>query len=351
MLSVLEDGSILAQVMLVRPLLRFLEDPGAAASVGYELATWMAAASFLQAVIHHQTFYVTMRGGWNLRIAVTGLLHAKLLRLSQAALHARDSASVQNLIGSDVLRFDGVMPFLHFGWCAILVFAAVVALLYRELGWEATLAGATTMVFFIALQVHFGKQFGVRRRITAKITDQRVRLTGELLSGVASVKAYAWESAFLDALKQLRRDEHRSIYVSQSMQACTLALYFAAPAISSLATFSVFVYVARRKLEVGTIYSSIALLHCMRLVIGKHLARFLSAGPEACVAIQRMEAFLLLPEVSQRQGGGGEAKDAGGGGEEKKEEFHRRASVFLESACFGRPSGDEGDMRPEGQQP
>lgn len=62
----------------------------------------MAIASLLQAIIHHQNFLISMKVGWKLRISVTGLLHKKLLKVSQEALQRQDSASVYNLIASDV---------------------------------------------------------------------------------------------------------------------------------------------------------------------------------------------------------------------------------------------------------
>lgn len=48
----------------------------------------------------------------------------------------------------------------------------VVGLLARELGWPATLAGASTMAAFVALQFYFGDKFAKRRRITAKVRSQ-----------------------------------------------------------------------------------------------------------------------------------------------------------------------------------
>jgi hypothetical protein len=52
-----------------------------------------------------------------------------------------------------------------------------------------------------------------------QITDKRVRLTSEVLSGIASVKAFAWERAFAVCISDLRNQEHASILVSQSMKA------------------------------------------------------------------------------------------------------------------------------------
>ena len=316
LLSLLEELSILLQFALIAPLLDFASSPGRPTSEGYRLAGLMAVASLAQAVLHHQNFLVNMRCGWSLRCSVTGLLHAKLLRVTSGALHGEDSSSVYNLVASDTMRFDNVMPMLHLGWAALPVSCAVVWLLCRELGWRPTAAGAGTMLAFVFLQVYFGKQFGRRRRITAKITDRRVRLTSEMLSGVASVKAYAWEEPFLARLGELRGEEHASIFRSQSMKAVTLALFFASSAVASLAAFGTYKALGK-ELRVTSIYTSVALFNLLRVEVGTRFARVAETGPECLVAIERMRRFLLLPEVALAQhlgsSGGGSGSSSGGG--------------------------------------
>ena len=71
----------------------------------------------------------------------------------------------------------------------------------------------------------------------------------------------------------------------------------------------------------------VAALSVLRLVVGKHLARFTSLAPEAGVAVGRMEAFLKCREV--RTAGGGLPLDPGD---------DDTALVRLEKASFARPA-------------
>lgn len=87
--------------MLLRPFLAFIASDQHDGN-GYILAGLMSLLSFSQAIIHHQNFLISMKVGWNLRISCTGLLHKKLLKVSQEALGKQASASVYNLIASDV---------------------------------------------------------------------------------------------------------------------------------------------------------------------------------------------------------------------------------------------------------
>lgn len=111
------------------------------------------------------------------------------------------------------------------------------------------------------------------------MTDQRVKMTSEVLTGIASVKACVWEAAFLRALGELRAAEHGSIAVSQGMKACTLALYFATPALTSLATFATYAGLGNT-LTTAKVFSSIALLNLFRNQLASHFAKLMEFGPE-----------------------------------------------------------------------
>jgi ATP-binding cassette subfamily C (CFTR/MRP) protein 4 len=50
-----------------------------------------------------------------------------------------------------------------------------------------------------------GKKYSELRLKTASKTDERVRLTNEILSGIQVVKMYTWEDLFVGFVNTLRR--------------------------------------------------------------------------------------------------------------------------------------------------
>lgn len=160
--------------------------------------------SFLQAVVHHQLYYYTMRGGFNCRNALIGLVHSKLTRLSNASLLTASSGKIVNLVSNDAARFDGFCTALHFSWTAPMDLVAVVILLYYRVGGWSTLAGVLVPVLSLPVQLWLAKRFQKQRRKTAGFTDERVRATSEIFSGISSVKAYGWEDAFSEVVWSIR---------------------------------------------------------------------------------------------------------------------------------------------------
>ena len=81
--------------------------------------------------------------------------------------------------------------------------------------------------FLLPLQMCFAKRFSVLRERTANFTDRRVKLTGELVNGIGTVKTFGWEQPYIERVGHIRTSERHSILRAQIMRAVNLAIYFA----------------------------------------------------------------------------------------------------------------------------
>ncbi|CAE8595655.1 unnamed protein product [Polarella glacialis] len=290
----LESAVRIAQPVLLQGFLRALTADKERDM--YLFASGLVLVSLAQAVIHHQFFYVTMTTGWNLRTAVTGMLHWKLLKLRSNDVGSASSVDCYNLVSNDCQRFDLALPFLHMGWSAIMDVVVVGALVVLEVGWAAMLGSFAVIVVFVMVMSSFGSLLLKQRRITAALTDERLKLTSETIGAVMSVKTYCWEGAFVDRLSAIRSREHGSIFRTQVMTAATGTMYFTLAPISSFVLFMTFVGRGER-LSLPIVYTVLSLLLTLRISVGKGFAQFVRTGPECLAAIGRMQTFLTMPEV------------------------------------------------------
>ena len=150
----------------------------------------------------------------------------------------------------------------------------------------------------MALQLHLGNLLKGLRTLTTAQTDLRVKLTAEVIGGALTIKASAWEQPFLEQVQSLRQKEEALILRSQRLKGVNRAFYFSTTTLAGLATFVVYVYGTGGTLTLGKSATVVASLQVLRLVIGKHLARFTSVAPEALVAVQRMQKVLEAPEIA-----------------------------------------------------
>lgn len=305
--AVSEAATCIVQPVLLRYMLQWVEhgcidgtaECKSSSADGALLIAAFICTSLWQAVTHHQLYMYTMRGGWNVRMACTGMIHGKLLRMGGAELLAVSSGNAINLISTDVMKFDNFFPNLHYIWAGPLECLAVVVLVWLEVGAITTLAGTVVTLLVVLIQLRFSKVlFAVRQR-TAKATDARVRAITEIFAGMMTVKAFNWETPFIDSVKQLRASEATHILLGQRIKGINLAIFFAAPALTSMITFIVF-WALDNRMEIGTIYSVMALLNALRLAIGKKFTRAMETAPEALVAIERIQSFLNVREPNRQ---------------------------------------------------
>lgn len=171
--AAIESVSCVMQPVFLRELILWLQNPLTRQNVvdGIVIVMFMSIAALIQSISHHQLFYYTICGGWNLRTSCTAIIHDKLLKLRMWSLHHISSGKIINLVTNDVSRFDKFIPFMHFVWTGPIVFVVVLCLTSREVGIAPAVAGASVIMSTCLLQTYFCKYFASLRVETATHTD------------------------------------------------------------------------------------------------------------------------------------------------------------------------------------
>jgi len=294
--AIAEAACRIGQPLLVGALLDALQQDDLLALYGF--ATGLVVVGLCQAVVQHQLYYVNMVTGWNLRIALTGLLHWKMLRLRSSTLESSTTADWRNLVANDCNRFELAWPYVHFGWSSFIDLVAVFVLLVHFAGIVPTLGGLAVVGCFIMLMLAFAKRFALQRSITAGITDRRMELTSQVLEAMMSVKIFCWERNFADRIVAIRKLEHASIFRRQVLVASNSTMYFCLAPLSSLVLF-LSLAAAGEHLSLANSYAVLGLLLALRLSFGKNFARCIQAAPECYTSGCRLQHFLAQPDVPE----------------------------------------------------
>ncbi len=130
----------------------------------------------------------------------------QVLRLSQADVSNITSGYVINLIAADLQRFElSVLCFVLLPQ-ALLELCSVSFVMFYLFGWKS-LSGA---MFLLVLSLFYGLMGRVCAALRAKISkvaDERVNIMNSIISGIRTVKMYAWEWPFMERVQRLRRYE------------------------------------------------------------------------------------------------------------------------------------------------
>ena len=137
------------------------------------------------------------------------------------------------------------------------------------------------------------------------MTDKRVRVMNEIISGMRLIKMYAWEWAFHEYVKKIRklvlycdnnfkpnfiilRKESRIITQASMIQGINLVLYYSSLSLLSFTTFSTYAGLGNA-LSPKKVFTAITLFSFIRLYCIYFLVFAFLSLSELSVAIKRIE--------------------------------------------------------------
>uniref|UniRef100_A0A8K9V1J4 ATP binding cassette subfamily C member 4 (PEL blood group) n=1 Tax=Oncorhynchus mykiss TaxID=8022 RepID=A0A8K9V1J4_ONCMY len=287
------------QPVLLGKLIRYFEsyDPDNMDAL-YEACGYAAGVSLSTlglAALHHLYFYHVQRAGMKIRVAMCHMIYRKALCLNSTALGKTTTGQIVNLLSNDVNKFDEVTIFLHFLWVGPLQAAAVMVLLWYEIG-PSCLAGMAVLVFLMPIQTLFGRLFSSFRGTTAALTDNRIRTMNEVVSGIRIIKMYAWEKPFAALVDEVRRKEISKIMKSSYLRGLNMASFFVASKIIVFITFTVYVLMGNR-ISASRVFVAVSLYGAVRLTVTLFFPNAVEKVSEALISIRRIKNFLMLEEV------------------------------------------------------
>uniref|UniRef100_A0A671RX07 Cystic fibrosis transmembrane conductance regulator n=1 Tax=Sinocyclocheilus anshuiensis TaxID=1608454 RepID=A0A671RX07_9TELE len=296
---------ILAEVIkVIQPvflgkLIQYFErsepDNMAALYEAYGYAAGISLSALGLALLHHLYFYHVQRAGMKIRIAMCHMIYRKALCLSATAMGQTTTGQIVNLLSNDVNKFDELTIFLHYLWMGPLQAAAVIGLLWQEIG-ASCLAGMAVLIFLMPLQTMFGKLFSKYRSKTAAFTDSRIRTMNEVVSGIRIIKMYAWEKPFAALVNDVRRKEISKIMSSSYLRGLNMASFFMANKIILFVTFTVYVLVGN-KISASRVFVVVSLYSAIRLTVTLFFPAAIEKVSESAISIRRIKKFLLLDEL------------------------------------------------------
>uniref|UniRef100_A0A3B4YWW6 Cystic fibrosis transmembrane conductance regulator n=1 Tax=Seriola lalandi dorsalis TaxID=1841481 RepID=A0A3B4YWW6_SERLL len=266
----------------------------------YETLGYAAALSICTiglAVLHHLYFYHVQRTGMKIRVAMCHMIYKKALCLSSSAMGKTTTGQIVNLLSNDVNRFDDVTIFLHFLWVGPLQAAAVVGLLWMEIG-PSCLAGMVVLMFLMPVQTLFGRLFSKFRSKTAGLTDSRIRTMNEVVSGMRIIKMYAWEKPFAALVSEVRRKEISKIMKSSYLRGLNMASFFCASKIIVFITFTLYVLLGNT-ISASRVFVTVSLYSAVRLTVTLFFPNAIEKLFETRVSIRRIQEFLMLDEITK----------------------------------------------------
>ena len=124
--------------------------------------------------------------------------------ISQQRLLETTTGNVVDLISNDVQRMEMAPRWICTASLPVFEFVTVVFLLLFFIGWQ-TIMGILFLFMVIPCVIIISGLCAQLRQETAEVTDRRISLMNELVSGIRALKAHAWEENYREKVQEVRR--------------------------------------------------------------------------------------------------------------------------------------------------
>ncbi|CAG0881128.1 unnamed protein product [Darwinula stevensoni] len=276
---------------------------------GWLFGTGVILCSLLYIFTHHALFFNIARCGMQIRVACGSIIYRKALKLSKCALGRTTVGQMVNLLSNDVNRFDQSVIFLHYLWIGPIQAIISTVILWSEFG-ISCLSGIAILILFVPFQgsrpaphpyaigsaSQMGRWFSRLRSMTAKKTDERVRLMNEILNAMRVIKMYAWEKPFAKMVDLARENEINVIRRTSFLRGINMGLFYTSSKIILLVNFIVYLMLGN-ELTAAKVFLAVALYNNIRLVMTFYFPFGVAQAAETVISIKRLQEFLLHEEL------------------------------------------------------
>ncbi|KAL1920389.1 uncharacterized protein VTP21DRAFT_766 [Calcarisporiella thermophila] len=245
-------------------------------------------AVLLQAIFHHQCYYVGLRAGVRMRIALTGFLYRKIVLANKSFIN---SGQVLNLFSNDVQRFEDGASVFVFAIIGPVESIVILGIIWRFLGIIA-LAGYGCLALLIPLNTIFARRFSRQRKTVVTKRDDRVGLLESVISFMDVVKMYTWEQPLIQRILGYRTKELKYLRKSANLKAFNESLFFSASIIIGYVTFGVYFLVREEPPASTTVVTVLGFLSITRLSMYNIFPKAVEMITECSVSLSRLETLL-----------------------------------------------------------
>ncbi|KAH8851362.1 Multidrug resistance-associated protein 4 [Schistosoma japonicum] len=172
----------------------------------------------LSVIVLNSLYWITYRLGGRARLATCGLIYKKLLRLNQKSLANSTTGQIINLLSTDTQYFEYTFLFIHYLWSGPLETFITLALMSR-ITFIPSLITIGVILLIIPIQSAFNRAYGKIRFRTAHVTDQRIRILSDIITGIYVIKVHVWEKVFMKLANKLRSKEIKLFMRGRCFQA------------------------------------------------------------------------------------------------------------------------------------
>ena len=249
---------------------------------------------------HHFSYFQGYRLTAQLRPALIGIIYRKITKLSFFSVSQVSIGQIVNIAANDLNSIELYIFYVFYLFISPFVLAASLAVLWSLVG-AACIPGLLCLFLIWPAQYILSKIGGSYLDQKNSVTDERIKLTNEMIHGIRVLKMYGWEKQYLDSITKTRDEEVKLL--SKLGYTDYFGGHWTARLVPLLSSFIIFVtyYYMGGDLTASKVYSTAILLNFVKFSLALTSGGALKFIIELRLTFKRIIKVLEVKEPQSEQ--------------------------------------------------
>lgn len=283
--------------LFINLLITYAGDARATMLYGLFLAVTYFLSRMTYICLENFTVFYREVIGQKLKSGMVAVILRKTLILRQDSFLSFSTGKMNNMITTDVDKAAGFLLYCD-GIINVPLKITIVTIALHSLFGSALWVGITFMFIWgnlVQPLMYFAKKLTARYQ---KVTDERVRIVGEIIHAMHLVKCYAWEEPASGKVGEARSKEIAAAWRLIRVRVAQSTILDSLPPLTLIIIFvSYTILYPGRQLTAATVFTAVNLLNTLRGSLWQ-VPFLLTNYIEARVSAQRIKSLFILPEAN-----------------------------------------------------
>ncbi|XP_049932985.1 putative ABC transporter C family member 15 isoform X2 [Nymphaea colorata] len=267
-------------------------------SHGYVLALCLFFSKAIESFSQRHWYFGAQMIGVRVRAGLMVLIYRRALSMK---CRCKSVGEMVNLMSVDVEKIGDFAWYFHGLWLLPIQISLALFILYINLGIAPSLAALLATIVIMVGNTPLAK---LQENFHSKIMgtkDRRVKATAECLKFMRILKFQSWETLYMEKILKLRDTEKGWLRKYLYTCAAVAFLFWAAPAVVSVATFNVCILMGT-PLTASKVFAALATFRILQEPI-YNLPELLSMIAQTKVSLDRIASFVFEDEEGEEEEG------------------------------------------------
>lgn len=207
----------------------------------------------------------------------------------------KSKQSTVNLIGVDAKRVSDFSSFNFYFPASVFKLVVSLVFLINLLGWKPLVAGFSTMLAIMPVNIYFSKRYSAAQDRLMKVRDEKMEVVSEALQGIRQIKFSALEPQWENKIGEVRERELKCVWDAFFNDAMLIGCWVTSPIMLAAAALAVYAAV-NDKLIPSVAFVSLGVFRALEVTLSV-IPELTTDLLDAWVSVKRIDDYLQGEEI------------------------------------------------------